>query len=490
MIISLGLVIFMILSFQFYTFSQTSNLKRYSDLEIITPIELQQLEVEISSLSQVSFYFLAVTILLVSGVLIYLVILVSVSLKAILAGIQAVNEGDLTYRINLNSNNEFGSIAQFFNTAATSVEKVVDERTKQLQAERNKLAVILSGIKDSVIALDLERKIVTFNKNASILTGLSEQEVLGKRIEQVFSLSDNTQQIPLLSYIPDLRPNFEGILYQKDGLKLTTLGGKEAYVNITSFQILEGLSVNLGCILTIHDITTEQELEKMKLDFVSMAAHELRTPLTSINSYLYIFMKENSKNLNDEQNMFLNRINISTKQLMALVENLLNVSKIEQGVFKVTVEETNWPEYVNQTVNQFVSEANEKKIRLNFDKPVEDMPGVKVDKLRINEVLSNLISNALSYTATGGEVIVSVEWKGNEIVTHVKDSGQGIPEQAIPHLFTKFFRVAGKLSQGSKGTGLGLYISKAIVEAHHGRIWVESKLNVGSVFSFSIPVAS
>lgn len=230
--------------------------------------------------------------------------------------------------------------------------------------------------------------------------------------------------------------------------------------------------------------------EKLSLDFVTMAAHELRTPLTSLKSYLAVFLEENKGVFNDEQKTFLNRIEISAKQLASLIESLLNISRIERGVFILEKESLDWMENVKQVVTGFSSEAVEQQLTLEFKEPKEDVGELYVDKLRINETLSNLLSNAIAYTRPGGKVIVWVECINDEVITHVQDTGQGIPKEALPKLFTKFFRVSGALESGSKGTGLGLYLSKAIVDMHHGRIWVESVLGKGSTFSFSLPKES
>jgi signal transduction histidine kinase len=275
----------------------------------------------------------------------------------------------------------------------------------------------------------------------------------------------------------------------RDNLKVAGRG-REAWVNLAAVQIAEGRSVDLGCLLTLHDVTAERQLEEMKLDFVSMAAHELRTPLTSIQGYLSVLMTQAARKLTPEERTFLSRVKISADQLVALVENLLSVSRIEQGALTVHLTPTDWLPLVTQTVADFAHRAREKKITLTLRRPPRSLPKVLVDPLRITEVLTNLLSNAMTYTQPGGRVQVSLEVQPGAVVTHVTDTGPGIPKEALPKLFTKFFRVAGKLEQGSKGTGLGLYISKAIVEMHRGRIWVESELGKGSTFSFALPVAS
>ena len=145
---------------------------------------------------------------------------------------------------------------------------------------------------------------------------------------------------------------------------------------------------------------------------------------------------------------------------------------------------------VKQSVDDFTSSAAEKQIALKLVDPSAALPKVNADKLRIVEGLSNLLANAVNYTPPGGSVTVWLELKNNEVITHITDTGEGIAKEVLPHLFSKFYRGNGKLSQGAKGTGLGLYISKSIVDMHKGKIWVESIQGKGSTFSFSLKAAA
>lgn len=367
------------------------------------------------------------------------------------------------------------------------IEKEVEKRTQELSVERNKLTVILSGIVDSVIAVDLQKKIILFNKAAENLTGYKAAQVIGKPIDEVIKLFDNVTQISSETFCPMPQNNFEGIIYNKLGLKILGLNQKQAYVDLLTGQIKEGPVSNLGCILTLHDVSKEMQLEEMKLDFVSMAAHELRTPLTAIKSYLYIFLRDYAKSMDAKQTSILSRINISTQRLVSLVENLLNVSRIEKGTLTLSLLPLDWVKNIDEEIAEIIDQANDKKITLEFIKPQQSSINVIADKFRINEVLSNLLENAVAYTSPEGKITVWLERKGNEVITHIQDTGKGIPKDALPNLFTKFFRVSGILEQGSKGTGLGLYIAKSVVQLHKGKIWVNSELGKGSTFSFSLP---
>ena len=359
-----------------------------------------------------------------------------------------------------------------------------------IASERNKLATILSGISDVVIAVDRSLNILTFNISAEKLTGYSASFAIGKTIDKIIKIFDKDTEVLPSDYCPIKTNGSEDMAFSRKDLKVIGARGKKSFVNLSSSQIKEGKDVNLGCILTLHDITKEKQLEEMKIDLVSMVAHELRTPLTSIRGYLSVFMQENKEKFDSTQNLFLHRINIAVQQLMGLTENLLSASRIERGVFAISMQTIDWVANASDVFDEFLERAKDKKINLIFVKPQQNSFFVKADKVRINEVLLNLLSNAISYTDTSGKITVTIEQIGQEVITHVNDTGVGIPKNAIPHLFTKFFRVSGELSGGVKGTGLGLYISKAIVEKHGGRIWVESDVGKGSTFSFSLPAAS
>lgn len=360
---------------------------------------------------------------------------------------------------------------------------------KEIMAgERNKLAITLSAITDGVVAVDMDRRIIIFNKAAQEITGYKEDQVIGQKIEDVIKIVDEEEEITGLTYCPIRTDSFEGIVYSKRGLKIIGAGQRRAYINLVSGQIKEGGNINLGCILTIHDVTEEKELEQMKLDFVSMAAHELRTPLTAIKGYIHVFSKTFTTPPSDQQKTYLLRMNIATQRLVALVENLLNVSRIEKGTLTLRLEEIDWVENVKEIAAELLDQARDKNQELVVIEPIEPLPKVKADKFRINEVLTNLLSNAVSYTLPGGKIKVWFDATPNEVITHVQDNGPGIPKEALPRLFTMFFRVTGALEQGSKGTGLGLYISKSIVELHKGKIWAQSQEGQGSTFSFSIPI--
>lgn len=411
--------------------------------------------------------------------------------KQIMAGGIYMNKGHYKYQIPVIGDDEIGQVAKIVNLMSYRLEDAISQNQaykNQATSEKNRLILTLSSLEDAVITLDDNLIILFTNKSAEKLTQLPQNQAIGKKFSQLFHLIEGGAEIPEESYCPKTTNNFESGSFFCKAIKLTT-PTKEVFVDVTSKQIKQGNQA-LGFIISMHDVTSQNQLEAMKLDFVSMAAHELRTPLTSIKGYLSVYLDENGKNLNPEQRMFLDRINISTQQLSALVENILSVAKIERGSLTITTAPLNWVEHIKQLVGDFVFRASAKRITITFTEPIIPIPQLEVDKIRITEVISNLLSNAVNYTDVGGTINVWLDLKDSkEVITHIKDTGVGLTPETAQHLFTKFYRVQGKLEGTMKGNGLGLYITKSIVEIHKGRIWAESEgLGKGSTFSFSLPI--
>lgn len=364
----------------------------------------------------------------------------------------------------------------------------LSQRLNRSSLQINQLLASLDGTTDGIIILDTSRKVLFLNRNAQILTETKPLESFGKDFDEVFKFyrqKDLLNGFDICPNILDLKD--ERLVLDEHALKIVTKSGKENLINLTSHVTQEAHRVNIGVILTLHDLSKDKDIENMKSDFVSMAAHELRTPITSIHGYLDVFLKENQDKLTPDGRDLLSKVAIATQQLQGLVENLLAVSKIERGALRTNMERVDYLTTVKQIVDEINVRARDKNIKLTLELPKMDSISIEADKVRIGEVVMNLLSNAINYTPANGSIKVWMETDADSVTTHIQDSGQGIPKEAIPHLFGKFFRVVQKLGQESKSNGLGLYITKSIIDLHHGRIWVDSEVGKGSTFSFTIP---
>lgn len=230
-------------------------------------------------------------------------------------------------------------------------------------------------------------------------------------------------------------------------------------------------------------------LDRLKDEFVSLASHELRTPMTAIKSYLWLFLEDNRAELNDKQKMYIERAYTSTDRLINLVNDMLNVSRIESGRLIINKKPFSLIQLISETIGEIMPTIQEQKKQLLFHKPETDMPFVEADPDKIKQVLLNLIGNSIKFTPDGGNITISVSQVEDMIITSIKDTGKGILQEDLPKLFKKFSIIGTTtvLPHGAQSTGLGLYISKAIIELHGGKVWAESEgENKGASFSFTL----
>lgn len=348
----------------------------------------------------------------------------------------------------------------------------------------------VSETTDPIIILDAKLQVKFINLSAENFTGIKKPNAIGKKIDQFVRFYDKTnKEIPSTVFLPPRSDAQNPKVFFGSEIWIVSALNRQGHADVSVFVPDLAEMIDISGVILFQDKTKEKQLEAMKLDFVSMAAHELRTPLTTIKGYVTVFLNENQNKLTPGQLMFVRRINTSTQQLSGLVENLLSVARVERGALNLHRQVVEWVNNVNSQVEIFLHRAEEKRISLTFIKPARPIARVDVDLVRINEVLNNLISNALNYTEPQGKIDVWIEQQNGMVITYVKDTGKGIPKEALPHLFSKFFRIqGGPAEQASKGSGLGLYLSKAIVGLHNGKIWAQSEgLGKGSAFAFSLP---
>ncbi|MEW6200525.1 MAG: ATP-binding protein, partial [bacterium] len=241
----------------------------------------------------------------------------------------------------------------------------------------------------------------------------------------------------------------------------------------------------LGVVTVFRDITHEKEVDRMKSEFVNIASHELRTPLSSIKIYTE-FLLEGQEN-EDTEKEYLSIIADETERLTNLVNDMLDLSRIESGKIKISKETVNISEIIDKSIEILAPSAESKNVNIHKIMPPE-FPDIFADKNMIQQVIINLVSNSIKYSDTNKDVHISAEKNGRYIKIAVADSGFGIPEKDIQHVFDKFYRVENEKTANIEGTGLGLPMVKYIIEKHGGDITVNSEFGKGSLFAFTLPI--
>ena len=239
-----------------------------------------------------------------------------------------------------------------------------------------------------------------------------------------------------------------------------------------------------GVVLVLRDISTEKKIDEMKSDLVSTVSHELRTPITSIQGFSEILLDEEL--VDEERKEFLEIIHIEATRLGALIADFLDLSRIESGEITMNMRSVNLREIIDASVVVVESLAEERNVTLHLDFPDQAVYMIG-DRDKLEQVCINLLSNGIKYGRENSELFTRVQVDEQTITLSVKDLGYGIPEEALPYIFNKFYRVDMSSTSKMRGTGLGLAIVKEIIEKHRGSVEVESKVGSGSVFSIKLP---
>ncbi len=394
-------------------------------------------------------------------------------------GAVRIGSGDFSHPLEVKGKDELSVLARTFNQMGHDLQGLIDRYRKQnidLLSERTKLQVVLNTIADGVIALDREFKIVLVNKPVATLIAQTDPTVLyGQRWLDVFNLSYKSQAFHN-QLLTSESPHFSELQL--------SLQAAEKYIDLTAIHLASAPN-GIVYILTVHDITESRELENMKLDFVSMAAHELRTPLTAVHGYLELVATDPSNSAGTKQ--YIQRALAVADRLGSLINNLLSLSRIERRTLKLNMVNLDWAAIITSEVKNQSFSAQAKHINIYCQLPEQPI-SVVGDELALREVLGNLLSNAVHYTDNNGQITVSVAIVKEGIKTMVTDTGIGIPEESLGKLFTKYYRAKGGLTTNSQGTGIGLFISKSIVESHGGSIGATSSYGKGSTFYFTLPL--
>lgn len=369
-----------------------------------------------------------------------------------------------------------------------------DRAYKDLANELSQVAtqseVVINAIGDGVMAIDSQGIVQLINPAAQRIIGWGKQDALALSYKSVLQLTNQKGEPLDLTADPIQQVLNTNQQIRDNDLTIITHSGKKIMGSLVASPIGD---MGKGAIIVFRDITKEKAEEREQAEFISTASHEMRTPVASIEGYLGLALNPNTAQIDDKARDFIMKAHESAQHLGRLFQDLLDVSKAEDGRLSNNPKVVDIMAYTHDIIQGLEEKATEKGLRLVFKpnpddgvKHVAPVYHVNLDNDHIREVINNLTENAIKYTPTG-EVVVDISGTDDKIVLSVKDSGIGIPTEDMPHLFQKFYRVNNAETNQIGGTGLGLYLCRRLAETMGGRIWAESEYKKGSTFYLELP---
>lgn len=394
---------------------------------------------------------------------------------------QRIAEGDFRPLLPEGPRDELSALADSMNQTAARL----DLEIRMLSGERNRSSAILRSMVEGVAVIDADERLVFYNRAFSEIFGVQDAE--GRPLIEV------VRNAELVGLIRKALRGDEGL---QNDISMGIVQMQNFSVTAAPVKALDpaGAEHDLakakpsGAVVVLHDVTELRRLERVRQDFVANVSHEFKTPLTAIQGFAETLL---GGALDDPTNnrRFLDIIRNHAIRLARLTNDLLKLARIEAGKLEVEFFPVGLIELIEGCAETTLMKASRKQITLEIEVP-PGLPAVQGDASLLRDVLQNLLDNAIQYTPAGGHVHVTAEAKGREAVITVSDTGIGIPTSDRERIFERFYRVDAARSREAGGTGLGLSIAKHIVEAHNGRLWVDSVIGEGSKFSFSIPIAN
>ncbi len=382
---------------------------------------------------------------------------------------------------------EFGLLAIVLILTFTSVYQSA-KIDRDTNVERNELKSILASVNDALIVYERDFHAIFFNPAAERMFKLQSKQVLG----HIFSPQDVEKEgwrVLTQVMFPSLAPRViarskEGDIPQVVDVSFTD---PQLEFRVSTAPVADDSGTTLAFLKIIRDRTAQITAIRSRSEFITVASHQLRGPVTDINWALQSLAS--ATDVGESSKSIIENAGAASQNLLRRIEDLLNIAKMEDGQFGYQYADADIEDFIGKILNDVLPAAKKTGVKIYFDRPTAPLPHVMIDAKRLSLALVNLLENAIRYNVENGEVIVKADLMPGKpfIVVSVKDTGIGIPPEAVQKLFTKFYRADNALKVQTEGSGLGLYIAKSIITAHGGEIWVESELNRGTTISFALP---
>ncbi len=379
------------------------------------------------------------------------------------------------------SSNDRSLLRSFADQAAIAVQNA--QLYTQVSEEKYRMSALLDSAADGILILNASHNIERCNPALGRMLGVGPELIIGKHHNEVIRWMSPPQGLTLEAAEAGGWPlTAHAQLYVEGDLKRGSLN-PALPVGITYAPLLTQEGVLLNVIATVRDITRFRQAEELKTTFVSIISHELKTPVALIKGYVSTLRREDARWDRHVIQDSLQVIEEEADRLTLLIENLLDASRLAAGGFALKPTDVSLPEIAQRITQRLQTQTSQHTLKTDFP---PNFPVILADETRLEQVISNLVSNAIKY-APGGDIIVSGQVRPEQIIICVSDQGPGIAPDDIPHVFDRFYR-APDMARRTKGAGLGLFLTKSIIEAHGGRIWVDPETGQGARICFSLPI--
>lgn len=396
-------------------------------------------------------------------------------IKDLTESIRQIAAKNYSQRVNVSGHDEFSTLARSFNTMAEKLQEYSNSNIAKLMMEKKRIETLISNLNDPVIGLDDRNKILFINERALQISGLANEDLIGKQSEEIALRNDLMRS--LLQHLVNDKPN------TPENLKIYS-DNKESYfekhiVPISIVPTGETEKKHIGSFIILRNITAHKELDTAKTNFIATVSHEFKTPIASMKMSIQLLENEHTGSLNDEQKDLISSLRDDTDRLLRTTGELLNITQVETGNTAMTLEPCDVDNIITAAIEGNKVQAGAKQIVIRSNIP-SGLPEILADKEKAIWIVSNLISNAIRYSYENSTIEIHSEIKQGKVLIYVKDHGIGIADNYLPKVFDKYFRVPGTQREG---TGLGLAISKEFMEAQGGEILVSSNPGEGSCFT-------
>ncbi|NJN66527.1 MAG: cell wall metabolism sensor histidine kinase WalK [Chloroflexaceae bacterium] len=470
-------------------------------LDLFLLLSEQQINRIVGSGLQVMLVSSGLTLVLLLAVGFWLAQGFSLPILKLVGVARSVAAGDLSQRANLRHNDEIGQLGRAFDYATTRITDLLDEKARRA----GELHAILQSMADGVLAVDTHERIVMVNPMAASLLGQDTHHLLSRPLSTLTNVDNPVLATGLQQVVDQMRNELANpaTLWTEEHVSLG-----ERIVRLHSAPTLGSGGTLTGAVVAIQDITQAVEADRAKSAFIGTASHEMRTPLAAMKGFVDIFYMSGIENLTDNQRMFLDTIRRQTESMVQMVNDLLEMARLEQGTLRGEQRWVSVGQAIDESVSSLKLQIEQRQIDLHLD-IAPTLPPIWIDSIHIRRILVNLLSNAVKYVHQGGQVSVRAyelsnpallpsppeeqPWKSldpRSVVIEVEDNGVGIRKADQAKIFTRFFRSENSLSVEAGGSGLGLAITQSLVHLHHGQIGFRSVEQEGSCFWVRIPAPS